>query len=45
MAKSQSLNIIIGADIQNLKKGLDAAVVATQKAGKDLGTCVEVFAS
>ena len=36
MAKSQSLNIIIGADIQNLKKGLDAAVVATQKAGKDL---------
>lgn len=36
MAKSQSLNIIIGADIENLKKGLDAAVVATQKAGKDL---------
>jgi hypothetical protein len=36
MAKSQSLNIVIGADIQNLKKGLDAAVVATQKAGKDM---------
>ena len=36
MAKSQSLNIVIGADIENLKKGLDAAVVATQKAGKDL---------
>jgi len=36
MAKSQSLNIVIGADIQNLKKGLDAAVVATEKAGKDM---------
>ena len=36
MEKSQSLNIVIGADIQNLKKGLDAAVVATQKAGKDM---------
>ena len=36
MAKSQSLNIVIGADIQNLKKGLDAAVVATEKAGKEM---------
>jgi hypothetical protein len=36
MAKSQSLNIVIGADIENLKKGLDSAIVATQKAGKEL---------
>jgi hypothetical protein len=36
MAKSQSLNIVIGADISNLKKGFDAAVVAVQKSGKML---------
>lgn len=36
MVKSQSLNIVIGADIENLKKGLDSAIVATQKAGKEL---------
>jgi hypothetical protein len=36
MAKSQSINVVIGADINNLKKGLDAAVVATAKAGKEL---------
>jgi hypothetical protein len=36
MAKSQSLNIVIGADISNLKKGFDAAVIAVQKSGKML---------
>lgn len=36
MAKSQSINVVVGADINNLKKGLDAAVVATAKAGKEL---------
>lgn len=36
MAKSQSLNIVIGADIENLKKGFDAAVIAVQKSGKML---------
>jgi hypothetical protein len=36
MAKSQSLNIVVGADIENLKKGFDAAVLAVQKSGKAL---------